>query len=153
MTPFGIRKKLKAALGMSRPEIVKYKVTFLLPTGEERTIEAEEHYSLLMAADANGITISTGRRAGGTCPDGHCASCRLEVVDARGLSAMKDAERRSLDDAVAGRPHEGRAREPAPPTTPNTRLGCHAKIVGDGARVQVQALFEMNSIRGDQPAG
>lgn len=150
MTPFGIRKKLKAALGLGgRGEIVRYKVTFVLPDGQERTIEAEEHYSLLMAADANGITIATGRRAGGTCPDGHCASCRLEVLDGTGLSPMKDGERQSLADHVSGAPHEGRAREPGPPLTPNTRLGCHTKIIGNGGRVQVQSLFEMDSIRGD----
>lgn len=150
MTPFGIRKKLKAALGLGgRGEITRYKVTFLLPDGKEQTIEAEEHYSLLMAADASGITIATGRRAGGTCPDGHCASCRVEIEDSRGLSPMKDAERRSLEDHVQGAPHEGRPREPGPPITPNTRLGCHARIVGDGARVRVQALFTMDDIRGD----
>ena len=62
MTPFGLRKRLKGLLGNDKPEIVYYPITYILPDGTEQTIQAEEHYSILMAADANGITISTGRR-------------------------------------------------------------------------------------------
>lgn len=149
MTPFGIRKRIASLLGGKASEIVRHKVTFVLPEGTERTIEVEEHYSLLMAADANGITISTGRRAGGTCPDGHCATCRVEILDPAGLSPMSEAEKKSLDDAVAGRPHEGRERPPAPPVTPTTRLGCHTKIRGPGARIKILELFDEESIRGD----
>ena len=85
MTPFGIRKKLKSLLNPDggRSEIVRHTITLLLPDGVERVLTTEEHYSILMAADASGITISTGRRAGGTCPDGHCGLCRLEVLDQR----------------------------------------------------------------------
>ncbi|MED5369559.1 MAG: 2Fe-2S iron-sulfur cluster-binding protein [Myxococcota bacterium] len=149
MSRFGIRKRLKSALGMGKgPQIVRHRVTFVLPDGSEQVIEAEEHYSLLMAADAAGITISTGRRAGGTCPDGLCGLCRVEVLDSAGLSAKKDAEQKAIDDHVAGTPHEGRERKPGPPATPNSRLGCHAKIRGPGARIQVQALFDPDSIMG-----
>lgn len=149
MTPFGIRKRLRSLLDGGGSEIVRHRVTFVLPTGVERSIEVEEHYSILMAADANAITISTGRRAGGTCPDGHCATCRVEILDSTGLSPMSDAERRSIDDSVAGRPHEGRDRTPAPPAGPNTRLGCHTKIRGPGARIKILELFDESSIRGD----
>ena len=149
MSRFGIRKKLKSMLGMGGgSNIVLHSVTFVLPDGREKTIEVEEHYSLLMAADTNGITISTGRRAGGTCPDGGCASCRLEVIDQTGLSPMKDGEKRTLEAAVRGDPHEGRERQPQPPTTPNTRLGCHTKIVGSGARIQIAQLFDEADVRG-----
>ena len=155
MTPFGIRKKLKSLLNPDggRSEIVRHTITLLLPDGVEKVLTTEEHYSILMAADASGITISTGRRAGGTCPDGHCGLCRLEVLDQTGLSVMKSGEKESLEDHAAGRPHEGRPREPGPPLTPNTRLGCHAKVLGSGARIQVPALFTMEDIKGAEGAG
>ena len=151
MSRFGLRKRLKQALGRggAQNEIVRHSVTYLLPDGTERTIEAEEHYSLLMAADAAGITISTGRRAGGTCPVGPCGLSRVEIEDPTGLSEMKPHERKSIDDHVAGTEHEGRPREPGPPATPTTRLGCHTKIRGSGARVRVQALFDPGSIAGE----
>ena len=149
MTPFGLRKRLKSKMGFREAEpVVLCDVTYLLPDGSERRLDVEQHYSLLMAADANGITISTGRRAGGTCPDGRCGLCRVEILDPSGLSTMSEFEAQAMDDHTAGTEHEGRAREPAPPRGPNTRLGCHAKIRGPGARVQIAELFEMESIRG-----
>lgn len=151
MSRFGIRKKLKKMVGGSqRPEIVRYGVTYVLPDGSERRIMAEEGYTLLMAADAAGLTISTGRRAGGTCPDGGCALCRVEVLDGTGLSPLTDAEQKVMDDLAAGRPHEGRARKPGPAPTPGSRLGCWTKIRGDGGRVQVLALFDPDSISGEE---
>jgi len=125
-----------------------YELTFTLPDGQERTIRTEERYSLLMAADASGLTISTGRRAGGTCPDGKCGECRVEVSNPLGLTPISDIERAVIAEQVEGTPHEGRQREPGPPATPNTRLGCYAKVIGDGAHVQIKALFEVDSIRG-----
>jgi ferredoxin len=153
MTPFGLRKRLKKKMGFHEAEPASQcNVVYLLPDGSERALEVEQHYSLLMAADARGITISTGRRAGGTCPDGRCGLCRVEILDASGLSEMSEFEAQAMDDHTAGTEHEGRARESAPPRGPNTRLGCHAKIRGSGARIQVAALFEMDSIRGgDEP--
>jgi ferredoxin len=150
-TPFGIRDKLKQRLGMGRPErqIVKHRITYLLPDGSERTIEAEEHYSVLMASEALEAPISTGRRAGGTCPDGGCAACRVEVLDGSGLTPRTDAELRSMEALAAGEPHEGRARKPGPPIEATSRLSCYAKIVGPGARVRVYELFDFDSIRGD----
>ncbi len=150
-TPFGIRNKLKKRLGMGRPErrIVKHSITYLLPDGSERTIEAEEHYSVLMASEALEAPISTGRRAGGTCPDGGCAQCRIEVVDGTGLSPITDAEIRSMEALAKGEPHEGRARKPGRPVEATSRLACYAKIQGSGARVRVYALFDFDSIRGD----
>ena len=74
-------------------------------------------------------------------------------LDQTGLSAMKSGEKESLEDHAAGRPHEGRPREPGPPLTPNTRLGCHAKVLGSGARIQVPALFTMEDIKGAEGAG
>ncbi len=150
MSRFGIRKRLRAMLDRAEPEYTACNVTFVLPDGTKTVLDVEEHYSLLMAADANGITISTGRRAGGTCPDGRCGLCRVEVLDASGLSAMKDFESRSIDDHVAGTPHEGRPREAGPPRKDNHRLGCHAKIRGSGAVIKIPELFDPDSIKGGE---
>jgi ferredoxin len=152
MSRFGIRKKLKTLVkgDAPPPEIVRYAVIFELPDGTERTLQAEEHYSILMAADAQGMTISTGRRAGGTCPDGKCGLCRVEVLDASGVKPISTFEQQTIDDFTAGTPHEGRNREPGPPPNELTRLGCHTKIVGPGTRVRVLELFDPDSIRGSE---
>lgn len=151
MSRFGIRNKLKKLAGANqKPEIVRYSVTYVLPDGSERVINAEEGYTLLMAADAVGMTISTGRRAGGTCPDGGCALCRVEILDPTGLNALTAPEKKVMDDLAAGTPHEGRPREAGPPPTENSRLGCWTKIRASGGRVQVLALFDPESIQGEE---
>jgi hypothetical protein len=68
MTPFGIRKRIQKSLGIGPVErnIVQFPVTFLLPDGSSRTVQAEERYTLLMASQALPSPISTGRRAGGS---------------------------------------------------------------------------------------
>lgn len=154
MSVFGIRKRLRAALGMGRParNITTYTLTYVLPDGTERVIEAEERYSVLMASQSLTSPIGTGRRAGGTCPDGGCAECRVEVLDPTGLSPITDSEQRSMEAAARGEPHEGRDRRPGPPITPRSRLACYAKVVGDGARIQVAELFDYDTLRGD-PVG
>lgn len=50
MSRFGIRNKLKQAFGKQRKEIVRHAVTYVLPDGSERVVEAEERYNLLMAS-------------------------------------------------------------------------------------------------------
>jgi ferredoxin len=150
MSRFGLRKKLKSLMTGSKgpTEIIRYEVIFELPDGSERRLQAEEHYSILMAADAQGMTISTGRRAGGTCPDGRCGLCRVEILDDSGIKPMSTFEQQTIDDHTAGTPHEGREREPQEPPNELTRLGCHAKIIGPGAKVRILALFDPDSIRG-----
>ena len=151
MSRFGLRKKLRSLIHKdTKPVIQTCAVCFVLPDGTEKHLDVEQHYSLLMAADAHGITISTGRRAGGTCPDGMCGFCRVEILEPQGLSEMKTFEQQVMDDHTNGVPHEGRPRDPAPPPTPNTRLGCHAKIRGSGAKIQIQELFDPESIRGSE---
>jgi|GEM_PF-125913 ferredoxin len=151
MTPFGIRKRIKTALGIGpvARSIVAFPITFILPDGSERRVEAEERYSLLMASQALPSPISTGRRAGGTCPDGGCGLCRVEVLDQTGLTPMAELERNTMDAFVRGDPHEGRERSPGPPATPLSRLGCHARIVGPGARVKVDAMVDFESLKGE----
>jgi ferredoxin len=146
---FGIRKRLKGALGREKPEIIRHAVTYVLPDGTEQIVHAEEGYDLLMASQELPAPISTGRRAGGPCPDGGCGLCRVEVVDGSGLSPRRDKEQATIDAHVSGEPHEGRAREPGPAANDRTRLACHTRIQGGGGRVQVLELFDYDSIRGD----
>ena len=149
MSRFQIRRRLKGLLDKGPTEIVRYRVTYELPDGTEQVVEAEEGYSLLMASQALPSPISTGRRAGGTCPDGGCGLCRIEMVDDTGLSSQTDRERRTIDAHVQGEPHEGREREPGPPATETTRLACYTRVQGDGGRVKVIELFDYDSIKGD----
>lgn len=153
-SPLHLRRRLKRMVGIgARPtEIVRFPVTYVLPDSSEQTVQVEEHYSLLMASQALPAPISTGRRAGGTCPDGGCALCRVEVISASGLSAKTDSEQASMEALVRGEPHEGREREPGPPILDTSRLACHAKILGPGAKVRVYELFDYDTIRGD-PTG
>lgn len=151
MTPFKIRERLKTLVnGPKSTSDEKYTVTFVLPDGSERVVRSEPGYTVLMAADVNGLTIDTGRRAGGACPDGLCDMCRVEIVNSTGLSPMADIEARSMDDSSAGMPHEGRPRHAAPKRGPNTRLGCHCKIKGDGAKIRIVKLFDPSSIKGTE---
>ena len=149
MSRFGIRKKLKGLFGNAPEKIPEYSVTYILPNGQEHVVVAEERYSLLMASQSLPSSIGTGRRAGGTCPDGYCGLCRVEIEDPTGISPMKDVEIKALEDHVAGTEHEGRPRKPGPPLTPNTRLACHARIIGDGGRVRVASLVDYDALRGD----
>ena len=104
MTPFRLRNRFKKMLGKpGKAEIVRYPITFILPDGSEQTLEVEEHYSLLMASQGLPSPISTGRRAGSTCPDGGCDLCRIEVVDSSGLSPQKDFELQVMLDHAAGK--------------------------------------------------
>ncbi len=153
-SPLHLRRRLKQMVGIgAKPsQIVRFPVTYVLPDGSEQVVQVEEHYSLLMASQALPAPISTGRRAGGTCPDGGCGLCRVEILSASGLTPMVQAEQDSLDAMVRGDEHEGRKREPGEALKPSTRLACHAKVVGPGARVQVIELFDYDSVRGD-PTG
>ena len=148
MSRFGLRQKLKTLVGGGRKEIVRHSITFVLPDGTEQRVDAEDRYNLLMASEVLPAPIGTGRRAGGPCPDGGCASCRVEVLDATGLTPMSPREKATLDAYVAGEPHEGRARSPGEPYTTKTRLGCHTKIVGSGARILIHELVDFEALSG-----
>ncbi len=151
MSRFGLRKRLKKRLGLggSGREIVTCTITYVLPDGSEHVVQAEERYNVLMASQSLPAPIGTGRRAGGPCPDGRCALCRIEVLDGTGLSPMSDLERQSMQDLADGKPHEGNARKPGPAPTATSRLACHTRIVGDGGKVRVLELFDYDSVRGD----
>ena len=149
MSRFGIRKRLKSMLDGGPTEITRHPVAYLLPDGTTQTVHAEDGYNLLMASQALPAPISTGRRAGGPCPDGGCGLCRVEVTNGTGLSTMSDRERSTLEAHVRGDPHEGRSREPGPPANELTRLACFCRIQGPGGEVRVLELFDYASISGD----
>lgn len=148
MSRFGIRRKLKSLLQNDTPSYQTFSVTFVLPDGTEKVVEVEEKYNLLMASQSLPSPIGTGRRAGGTCPDGGCASCQVEIVDTTGLTPMTDSEKQTLDNYVAGTEYEGHPREPGKPYFHNTRLACYTKVVGNGAKVQVRTLVDFEALRG-----
>ena len=148
MSRFGIRRKLKSFLKTEKPSYQTFSVTFVLPDGSEKVVEVEEKYNLLMASQSLPSPIGTGRRAGGTCPDGGCASCQVEILDETGLTSITDSEKETLDNYVAGTEYEGRPREPGEPYLANTRLACYTKVVGSGGKVQVRTLVDFESLRG-----
>ena len=151
MTPFGIRKKLRGLVGLGKPtvDIVRYPVTFILPDGIEKVVDTEERYDLLMTSQWLPAPISTGRRAGSPCPDGACGFCRVEALDQTGLSPISDSEIEVMDAHTRGESHEGRPREAAPTRGPNTRLACHCRVIGPGARIQVDELVDYEALKGD----
>jgi ferredoxin len=150
MSRFGIRKKLKGLLGdTGRPEIITHPITYILPDGTEKLVQAEDRYNVLMASESLPSPIGTGRRAGGPCPDGRCGLCRVKQVDGAGLSPLSDMEKQTMDDFAGGTAHEGRPREPGPPREADSRLACHCRIIGPGARIQVLELMDFDGIRGD----
>ena len=149
MSRFGIRNRLKKLIDGGPAEIIRHPVSYELPDGTTQVVRAEEGYNLLMASQDLPAPISTGRRAGGPCPDGGCGLCRVEVVDCTGLSAMTTREQNTMDAYVRGDPHEGREREPGPPANELTRLSCYCRINGPGGRVRVLELFDYESIAGD----
>ena len=137
MSRFGIRNRLKKLLDGGPQEVVRHPVRFDLPDGSFQVVRAEEGYNLLMASQDLPSPISTGRRAGGPCPDGGCGLCRVEVLDETGLSSKTTREQETIDAHVAGEPHEGRSREPGPPANERTRLSCYCRINGPGGVVHV----------------
>ena len=150
MSRFNIRKKIKKMMGFSaKPEIVYHTITYILPDGVAHEIQAEEGYSILMASQSLPSSIGTGRRAGGQCPDGRCGLCRVEIECTTGLSSQDDFERKTLEDYVAGTPHEGRARSPGEPITAKTRLACQTRIIGNGSKVRVPTVVDYEALKGD----
>lgn len=131
MTPWGIRSKLKAALGRgpSTPAAdEQVSLTLVLPDGSEHPVRCEPRYTLSMASQSLETPIGTH------CPDGHCGECRVDVIDDTGLLPPSPAEQRILAEKQLG---------------PKVRLACHAKVGGSGAKVKVRHVWTMDSVRGD----
>ena len=130
MTPWGIRKKVKAALGLGGGGATKdetVSLTLVLPDGSEHPVRCEQGYTLVMASQSLETPIATN------CPDGHCGHCAVEVVDATGLKAPSPAESAILKEKGCA---EG------------VRLACHAKVQASGAKVKVRTVWTMESVKG-----
>jgi ferredoxin len=133
MTPFGIRKKLKALLGLGgggspapqAPALQTYEVTFECPDGSNYTTTAKEGDSLVLAAGRGAQPISTG------CTDGTCGTCRIDVLE--GAESLTVADGHELKTkADVGVPDA-------------QRLGCQSGVIGPGIRVKI------TNILGEEP--
>lgn len=133
MTPWGIRNKIKGILGRgggAAREDDQVGVTLVLPDGTEHDVRCESRYTLVMASQAIETPIATG------CPDGSCGNCNVDVLEGGDhLSPPTPAEQKILAEKWKHRPA--------------TRLACHARVVGTGARVKVHNVWTMQSTRGD----
>ncbi len=129
MTPWGIRAKLKSALGRptGAPVIEQVALCFVLPDGTEHPTRCEAKYTLVMASQTLDTPIATG------CPDGHCGGCVVDVIEGAGLLAPSPAEQRVLTEK----------KIPA-----DQRLACHAKVGGDGVKVRIREVWTIESTRG-----
>ena len=134
MTPFGIRRRLRALFGLdgvpsSKPEgpaRSSYQVTFECPDGSEFTTTAKEGDSLVLAAGRGPQPISTG------CTDGTCGTCRVDILaGADALTAVEEHETRTKADV--GVPSD-------------QRLGCHAGVLGGGVRVRIINILGLEAI-------
>ena len=129
MTPFGIRKKLKALLGMGggsssapqAPALPTYEVVFDCPDGSSYTVTAKEGDSLVYAAGRGPQPISTG------CTDGTCGTCRVDVVEGGENLTVADG-------------HELKTK--ADVGVPDAqRLGCQSGVIGAGVRVKITNIL------------
>lgn len=130
MTPWGIRKKVKAALGIQTGGAAKedtVSLTMILPNGSQHAISCEQGYTLVMASQSLETPIATN------CPDGHCGHCAVDVVDATGLRAPSSAEATILKEKGHGA---------------DVRLACHAKVNASGAKIRVRNVWTMDSVKG-----
>jgi ferredoxin len=127
MTPFGIRKRLKAMLGLEsapkkkKPEIPRYSVRFVLPDGSDFEVQAKHGDSLVLASGRGPSPISTG------CADSSCGTCQVDV--------LAGAESLTPGDATE-------AKTKADNQVPeDRRLGCRAEVIGPGLEVKIIHVF------------
>lgn len=127
MTPWGIRNRIKSALGGKKTSTdERYTLTMVLPDGTAHEVFAEERYTLVMASQSLETPIATG------CPDGGCGLCVVDVLDERGLAPPTAAEAKLLRDKAK----------------PGQRLACHARIIGNGARVRITSVWSIDQTLG-----
>lgn len=132
MTPWGIRNRIKSALGRAPGAAAekddRLDLTIILPDGSSHEVRCEPRYTLVMASQSLETPLATH------CPDGHCGNCVVDVLVDQGLSTPTSAESKLL----AEKGHR-----------PGQRLACHAKIVGSGAKVRGLSVWTMDSVRGE----
>lgn len=131
MTPWGIRSKIKSAIGLGSAKKAdtsdRVRLSMVLPDGQAHEVSCESGYTLVMASQSLETPIATH------CPDGHCGQCVVDVSAATGLKAPTEAESNLL--RAKGHP-EG------------TRLACHARVVGSGATIRVRQTWSMDEVKG-----
>ncbi|MBM4392320.1 MAG: (2Fe-2S)-binding protein [Deltaproteobacteria bacterium] len=128
MTPWGIRNRIKSALGRGGKVASdeRLRVTLVMPDGQSHEVDAEPRYTLVMASQSLETPIATG------CPDGGCGTCSVDVIDGRGLAEPTESESKLLKEKCK----------------PGQRLACHARITGSGAKVKVYSVWSMDQTRG-----
>ncbi len=137
MSRFGIRKRIKKALGRggaADPKDESFDITLILPDGSEHTLRTEPHYTLVMASQTLDTPIHT------FCPDGHCGKCQVDVL--AGHDALRpplDAEKDLLDEVL------GKDRDPS------VRLACHARVMGPGVKVRVRHTWNIDGATRGEP--
>jgi len=124
MSIFGIRRKIKSALGWndgpkppSAPPRPSYPVTLVLPNGKEIEVEAKEGDSLVLAASRSAYPISTG------CMDCSCGTCQVEIVE--GEASLSQAFTRELETKKNNDIREER------------RLACQTAVIGEGVKIKI----------------
>ncbi|MCB9795780.1 MAG: (2Fe-2S)-binding protein [Alphaproteobacteria bacterium] len=126
MTPFGIRKRIKKALGLepagdapkpaARPPRERVTLVLVDGDGEEQTYQGDAGFSPLY------ISGNMEKPIGSGCNDSSCATCRVEVLaGAENLSEQDERERQTL-------------RENGHST--DLRLACRAEILRGTVKVR-----------------
>lgn len=126
MTPFGIRKKLKALLGggssaPKKPPVPKYSVTFELPDGSTYEVAAKKGDSLVLASGRGASPIATG------CADSTCGTCHVEILAGADMLTPEDEPERKT-----------KAENNVPESH---RLGCRTEVLGEGVRAKIINVF------------
>ena len=137
MTPFKIRKRIGSYLRQRRREqagpIEQFDVTFILPDGSRHQVQAERHYTLVMASQTLETPIHTG------CPDGRCGDCQVVILNGGSSISVPTEAERDVMDATMGKDRD-----------PSVRLACHARVMGPGLEVRVQKVWRLEDIRGGE---
>lgn len=127
MTPFNIRKRLKALLGLpprrpapsrpTEPPKSRYPVRFVLPDGSDHVAEARHGDTLARVSGRGPSPIDT------RCTDITCGSCQVEV-----LSGSDQLSPTNAAESAACRANQIPATH---------RLGCNTQILGPGVAVRL----------------
>ena len=123
MTPFKIRRRLKALLGADStatpdvPTRPSFDVTFDCPDGSSFVAQAKEGDSLVLAAGRGPQPISTG------CMDSTCGTCRVDVI--AGHDALTEATEHELKVKKEVRVPDAQ------------RLACQTGVFGHGVHVRI----------------
>lgn len=137
MTPWGLRAKLRGAIGgivggrgAAASDVDTITLRLVLPGGGEHEVRCEPRYTLVMASQTLDTPIATG------CPDGQCGGCNVDVLEGSdSLLPPTPAEQRLLAEKHASKT--------------NARLACHAKVLTSGAKVRVHSVWSIDSTRGE----